>query len=295
MKIFITGGSGTIGQYLNIELSKKHEILTQYYTNTGNCRNYNSVQLSIEDYNKLETVFSSFTPEVVIHTASVSSSEKADQLAADVVYDINVNSTMRLAKLCARHNAKLVYLSTDLVYAGYRGSMLKEDAKLIPISLYAETKLMGEVKIQETLDNYLILRTALLFGFGLNHSRTHFQFIYEELKNNRAVKLFTDQFRTPFSLLEAVRMISELIEKDVKKEIINFGGTERLSRYELAEILCEEAGFDKNLLIKTTMEEAGVIYKVNDVSMNTEKLRSYGINPIFCCDSIKKIISTVKK
>jgi dTDP-4-dehydrorhamnose reductase len=35
--------------------------------------------------------------------------------------------------------ATLIYTSTDVVYAGYRGSMLKEDAKLIPISLYAET------------------------------------------------------------------------------------------------------------------------------------------------------------
>ncbi len=42
--------------------------------------------------------------------------------------------------------------------------MLKESAKLIPVSLYAETKLMGEMKVMETLENYLILRTALLYG-----------------------------------------------------------------------------------------------------------------------------------
>ncbi|MCK7523235.1 MAG: sugar nucleotide-binding protein [Ignavibacteriales bacterium] len=53
-----------------------------------------------------------------------------------------------MAELCEKFNSKLIYTSTDLVYAGYRGSMLKEDAKLIPVSLYAETKLMGEIKIQ---------------------------------------------------------------------------------------------------------------------------------------------------
>ena len=99
-----------------------------------------------------------------------------------------------------------------MVYAGYRGSMLKEDAKLIPVSLYAETKLMGEIKIQQTFDNYIILRTALLFGFGINHSKNHFHQMYMDLQQGKPVKLFTDQYRTPLSLIEAARIINEFVE-----------------------------------------------------------------------------------
>ena len=89
--------------------------------------------------------------------------------------------------------------------------MLKEDAKLIPVSLYAETKLMGEIKIQQTFDNYIILRTALLFGFGLNHSQNHFQQMFMDLKQGKQVKLFEDQYRTPISLKEAARIFNELV------------------------------------------------------------------------------------
>jgi dTDP-4-dehydrorhamnose reductase len=53
--------------------------------------------------------------------------------------------------------------------------MLNEESKLIPVSLYAETKLMGEIKIKETFDNYLILRIALLYGFGLGKKKNHFE------------------------------------------------------------------------------------------------------------------------
>lgn len=297
MKIFITGGSGTLGQYLNVELSKKYEILTQYNSNIGNCKNFGnpsrdrSVQLSITDYKKLDEIFFSFKPDIVVHTASISKPETADRHPANFVYEVNVNATRIIAALCKRHNSKLVYTSTDLVYAGYRGSMLSESAKLIPISFYAETKLMGEVKIQETFNNYLILRMALLFGFGLNHSRNHFQFMYEELKNGKPVKLFADQFRTPLALHDAARMICELIEKNIHGEILNFGGRERLSRCMLGEILCEEAGFDKNLLTKTTMDETGLNYKVADISMNTEKLQSLGITQKSCRNSIREILS----
>lgn len=278
MKILITGGSGLLGQYLNIFLSKENEILSLYNRNIGNCDQYNSAKVDIIDSDALLRVFKSFNPEIVIHTAAISDTIINSKISPKDVYDLNVNATSNIAKLCKDFNAKLIYTSTDLVYAGYRGSYLKEDAKLIPVSLYAETKLMGEVKIQQTLDNYIILRTALLFGLGLNHSRCHFQFLYEQLSKNIPVKVFTDQYRSPLSLFEAARLISEMVKKDLRNEIINFGGPERVSRYELAERLCDITGLNKDLLIKIKLDDMPELPKVEDVSLNIEKMRSFGLS-----------------
>lgn len=290
MKIFITGGSGLLGQYLNSELSKHHKILTQYKSNPGNCLDFNHVRTDLTDSLKLKNVFTDFKPNIVIHTAAISNPQMAEKTDSKTVFAVNVKATKHLAQLCAIHNAKLIYTSTDLVYAGYRGSMLKEDAKLIPVSLYAETKLMGEIKIKETFDNYIILRTALLYGFGLNHSINHFHRMYLSLKEGKAVKLFTDQYRTPLSVIDAARMINQLIQKDIKSEILNFGGKERVSRYEFGEILCDVAGFDKNLLEKITMNDIPDLIKVEDVSMNTEKLQSFGIIPKSISDSLEEMM-----
>lgn len=277
MKILISGGSGLLGQYLNILLSSKHHILTIFNSNIGNCKDYNSLKLNICDYNSLLKIFNDFKPDAVIHTAAISKPILPQGVSSKDVYELNVNATKNIAELCNKFNSKLIYTSTDLVYAGYRGSMLKEDAKLIPASLYAETKLMGEIKIQQTFDNHIILRTALLFGFGINHSKNHFHQMYLDLQLGKRVKLFTDQFRTPLSLMEAARIINEIIANDIKSEIINFGGLERVSRYELGVQLCEIAKFDKDLLIKITMDEVPGLQKVEDVSMNTDKLQSFGI------------------
>lgn len=295
MKIFITGGSGLLGQYLNLELSKKHEILTQYNLNPGNCLSFKSVKMPITNYQKLTTLFEEFRPEAVVHLAAVSNPEKADEMQPDLVYDINVNATKRIAELCAKYKSKLIYTSTDLVYVGYRDSNLKENAKLIPISLYAETKLIGEVKIQETFGDYVILREALLIGSGINHSVNNFQRNYENLKAGKSVKLFIDQFRSPLALHDSARMISELIDTNIKKEIINWGGNSRHSRFEVGEMLCDAAGFDKSLLIKTTMEEVGLRYPVADVSMNNDKMKSIGIEPKEIFESIKEIVSDNRK
>ena len=292
MKILITGG-GLLGQYLNLELSKENDILTLYNKKIGNCLDFKSVKLDITNFQQLEKTFGNFLPHIVIHTASISNPQSANILNPKAVYDVNVNATKKIAELCEKYKAKLIYTSTDLVYAGYRSSMLKEDAKLIPISIYAETKLMGEVKIQETFDNYLILRMALMFGFGLNHSKNHFSQMYEDLKNNKKVKLFYDQFRTPFSLLEAARIISNLCKVDAKGEIINTGGKERLSRVELGEMLCDKAGLDKSLIEKISMEEFKDLAMVADVSMNTEKLQSLGIKIKSVEESITETLSVI--
>ncbi|MEW6652169.1 MAG: NAD(P)-dependent oxidoreductase [Bacteroidota bacterium] len=290
MKIFITGGSGLIGQYLNAELSQAHDILTQYNSHTGNCENFNSVKISIADYDALAKVFKTFKPDWVIHTAAISNAEKADSLSADLVYEINVTASERLAELCRKNKTKLIYTSSDLVYAGYRGSLLTEDAKLIPISLYAETKLMGEVKIRKLLQNHLILRTALQFGFGINHSRSHFQFVYEELKAGRKVKLFADQYRSALSLQETARMIAELIKKEVNGVTLNFGGEQRVSRYDLGKAICSYCGFDEKLLEPVTMEGVNAMYKVPDVSMNINKLKQIGILPKPFLVSVEEVL-----
>jgi len=289
-KILISGGSGLLGQYLNIEAARENEILTLFNNNVGNCDEFKSTRVDITNFSMLKEIFSSFKPNVVIHTAAVTNPIPLPGQNPKDVYNVNVNATKNIAELCKQFEAKLIYISTDLVYAGYRGSMLKEDAKLIPVSLYAETKLMGEMKVKETLDNYLILRTALLYGFGLNHSRCHFHKMNDNLKNGRPVKLFPDQIRTPITMNEAAEIITKIAEIDVITETINLAGVERVSRYELGEILCSVAGYDKSLLEKISLDDVPELPKVEDVSLNTEKLRSFGFKQKSIEESISRII-----
>jgi dTDP-4-dehydrorhamnose reductase len=276
-RLLITGGSGLLGQYLNKIASEKNKILTLFHNQIGNCSEYNNIQVDLRNNKKAKEIFSGFKPEIVIHTAAHTNPILQSNQDPTDIYDINVNATKYLAELCDKYNSKLIYISTDLVYAGYRGSMLEEDAKIIPVSLYAETKLMGEMIIKETFNHYLILRTALLYGFGLNHSRCHFHNMYENLKSGISVNLFTDQYRTPISLLDAARIIVYLADENVTNETINVAGIERVSRFELGEILCKVTGFDKSLLNKITLNDIPELPKVEDVSLKTDKLKSFGV------------------
>ncbi len=289
-KFLLTGGSGLLGQYLNIEAAKENDLLTLYKNNVGNCDEFKNTKADITNFKLMKEIFSTFKPNVVIHTAAVTNPIPLSGQKPKDVYNVNVNATKNIAELCKQFDTKLIYISTDLVYADYRGSMLKESAKLIPISLYAETKLMGEMKVMETLENYLILRTSLLYGFGLNHSHCHFHKMNEELKNGKPVKLFVDQFRTPISLQDAVEIITKIAQMEITNETINLGGVGRVSRYEMGEILCSVEGYDKSLLQKISLDDIPELPKVEDVSLNTDKLRALGFKQMSIEESISKII-----
>ena len=289
-KILITGGSGLLGQYLNLSAEERFILLTTYKNNVGNCKNFQSSRLDILKSDELKILFEQFRPDTVIHSAAITNPVPNKNQSAKEYFDTNVSATKNIARLCKQYRSKLIYISTDLVYAGYRGSFLKEEAKLIPATLYAETKLVGENKVKEFTDNYLILRTALLYGIGLNHSRCFFHFMYDNLQNKNPVKLFTDQYRTPISLFDVSKIIIHLAELNIKNEIINVGGTERISRYELGEMLCSIARFDNNLLQKISMDEIPNFPKVEDVSLNIEKLISFGLKPKSIEDNIVEII-----
>lgn len=293
MKIIITGGSGLLGQYLNIELSKKNTILSLYNSNPGNCLKFNSSKINITDSAELKVLISEFKPDVIIHTAAISRPEQCDSLPKNDVDEININSTRVLAELCDTIKARLIFTSTDLVYNGERNSSAEESEILNPVSYYAITKVRSEEEIRSVFDNYLILRTSLLYGLGFNHSVNNFHGMYNNFSKGLPVKLFFDQFRTPLALHDAADLISKLLLPEIKDTTLNFGGLERVSRCELGEMLCDFGNFDRSLIIPTSMDEVLGLHKVSDVSMNTEKLNSLGIKQKSIEESIFDILKNI--
>ncbi len=108
MKVLITGGSGLLGQYLNIELSKNYEMLTTYNKNKGNCENYYCKELDITDVERLEETFSEFNPECVIHLGAISRPLDCEKAGKEKVLEVNVEATKKIAQLCHKYSSKLI-------------------------------------------------------------------------------------------------------------------------------------------------------------------------------------------
>lgn len=289
-RVLITGGSGFLGQYLNAELGKSFNILTTFKYHPGNCTDFNSALIELRNNNALSSLFRNFKPEVVIHTAAYSTPDICNKLPTEEILSMNVNLVKDLVTLCKEYSAKLIFTSTDLVYKS-SNDLIDESGELEPKSFYAETKIRGEEIIQNESKDFIILRTSLLYGLGLTHTKTHFQGMLATLEEGNKVNLFFNQYRTPLEAKNGAEIISELIKKEISNEIINFGGSEKISRYEMGLMVCDEFGFDKSLIVKTDGEKLlGNIF-VPDVSMNTSKLQGFRIKQ----KTIKEVLEEIKK
>ncbi len=302
IKVLVTGSAGQYGSFITKEFCKAFEFLGTYHSNKSNLLpNVNYTNLDINDFEATTNLINEFKPNFVLHAACYANPQQAEAATPKQVYNTNVNATINIAKVCEKIGARLIFLSTDLVYAGYRGSMLKEDAKLIPASLYAETKLMAEIKIKANSSNYTILRNSLMYGIMDEQSASAFNKLYHNLKNGKNFNLFIDQFRTPLSFNDGARLLKELIIKISENkaillnDIANFGGKERVSRAEMGDILCEEAGLDKSLINRISISEFTQIAQVPDVSMNTEKIQHIGLTALSVRESIKEILTSLNR
>ena len=77
---------------------------------------------------------------------------------------INHVAVGKIAEACAQIKALLVHYSTDYVFDGEGTSKFNETYALKPLSVYGQTKALGEQAIQNAQCNYLIFRTSWVFA-----------------------------------------------------------------------------------------------------------------------------------
>ncbi len=92
----------------------------------------------------------------------------------------NITGTEIISNLCTEYKIRLLYASTCCVY-GNNGQMISnEQSSTMPTEIYAETKLQGEMVVQQSGCDYHILRLATFYGKGMRHSLAIHRFV----KNN---------------------------------------------------------------------------------------------------------------
>ena len=83
----------------------------------------------------------------------------------DIAYKVNTLGTRNVAVACREADSALVYICTDYVFDGTKGSSYYEYDQTNPLGVYGKTKHLGEVYIRDILNKFYIVRTSWLYGF----------------------------------------------------------------------------------------------------------------------------------
>jgi UDP-glucose 4-epimerase len=142
--VLVTGGSGFFGGVL------KHRLLSEGFTcvnfdllpDAGNLPGLQSIQGDLRDAALLEKVFRENRFDAVIHCAAMLAHGKIDR---DQLWTSNVDGTVNLAKACRNAGVKkLVFISTNCLWASNLGHPVTEAETPNPIEIYGQSKLAAE-------------------------------------------------------------------------------------------------------------------------------------------------------
>ena len=229
-RVLVTGASGLLGGRLAQLLAASHEVVAMRHR-APVPEGLRHVEADILDAASVERALAVADADVVIHAAAEADADRC-QADPDRAQRYNVDASVTLARLCRRHSARLLALSTDLVVPGDR-AMTPEDATVgPPLLVYGRTKLEAEEAILAEAPDAAVLRVALVLGRGFGPRTTASEGILAALATGRRLRLYTDQFRTPVDPESVADAIDRLIARSASGRF-HLAGPERLSRYEL--------------------------------------------------------------
>lgn len=264
MKWLVTGASGTLGAYLLRELAGESVVAWG-----GPSARPPIHFVDLTDRDAVAAAFRAAKPDVILHAGAMA---RVDECFRDPARarQVNAEGTRQLAELTG--GARLVYVSTDLVFDGEKGRYCESDEP-VPLSSYGRSKLEGELPVLSA-GNGLVARISLLFGPSLNSRQGFFDRLVESLRTGTPFTLFEDEWRTPLDLPAAAKSLVAAARSDVTV-VLHVGGSERISRLDFGRRLASVLGVsDKSLKPALRNSDPHSEPRPRDVSLDSGRWRT---------------------
>jgi dTDP-4-dehydrorhamnose reductase len=273
MRVVLTGSSGQLGAYLLERLVEaRHEVSAWSGRDSGVRAGIELSPVDLTDPYATERALDEADPELIIHAAAMSSAEDVRRDVARA-RAVNVDATARIAEWCTRRGCRMIFTSTDLVFAGTR-SWYREDDPAEPVVAYGRTKREAEPAVL-AVPRGLVARISLLYGPSRCGRPSYYDRTIDGLCKGVPQVLFDDEFRTPLDLASAAAALVALAESDVRG-LIHVGGRERVSRYDLIRRVALALGLDSGLVHANRQADAALPEpRPADVSLDSERLAAH--------------------
>jgi len=214
--------------------------------------------IDITSMESVQRLLNTLKPSVVINCAAYTDVDGCET-NRNLAMKVNGEGVGNLANVTSSIGAKLVQISTDYVFDGGKGCPYLEGDKTGPLSVYGESKLLGEQNA--TLNpNHIVIRTQWLYGIhGKNFVETMLRLASE--KDELAV--VDDQIGSPTWTVDLSKAVIALLKN-------NCCGIYHAANADFC---------SWNQFAQAIFEEAGLKVKVN--SMTTEQLNRPAKRPLY--------------
>jgi dTDP-4-dehydrorhamnose reductase len=212
-------------------------------------------------------------PDVTIHAAAIGDIDFCE-LHPEIAHASNVDLTAAITDHCADRGCRLIFLSTDNVFDGARGNYVETDSPT-PINEYARTKAAAESLVSQRVEQSVVVRSALVMGFGLVGTGNSFlERTLPKLRDGRTIYVPPEEIRTPIDVVTLGRALLELAAGDFRGTL-HLAGNEALDRVALTRRIAKRFGFSADLVQpRSPIELAGRAPRPRDATLNNSAARS---------------------
>jgi len=161
----------------------------------------------ITDRSQVMESIQNIKPELVINAAAYTDVDGCED-RQELALQVNGYGPGYIAEACNEIDATLIHFSTDYVFDGSKEEYIESDAP-DPINVYGSSKLLGERKIAENLDDYRIIRISWLFG---THGKNFVETMLRLSAEMAQVRVVNDQFGKPTYTVDLANKIMEIAE-----------------------------------------------------------------------------------
>lgn len=198
-KILLFGSQGQVG----IELTNTLALL-------GELVKVDRTIVDLTNSSKIRDVIQQIKPNIIVNAAAYTAVDKAES-ETDLAYQINAIVPKIIAEESNKIDSKLIHISTDYVFDGKSNTPYLERDLTNPLGVYGKSKLKGEENIRENIDNYVILRTAWVYGI---YGKGNFVKTMLRLgKEREQIKVVIDQIGCPTYAEDIAIVINKIINK----------------------------------------------------------------------------------
>jgi dTDP-4-dehydrorhamnose reductase len=199
-KILILGAQGMLGQDLSAVLADFNLVL------------WDQSEIDITDQNQVKVKIKDLNPDIIINCAAYADVDGCET-NQDLAMSVNGLAVGYLAEIAKELDAILIHISTDYVFNGQNKQGYTENSQDFgPLNIYGQSKLKGELLLQEKTDKYYLIRISWLYG---KKGKNFIEAMLKLGQEKDQLKVVNDQFGKPTYTIDLAKQIRYILNNNL--------------------------------------------------------------------------------
>jgi len=291
MRILVTGKNGQLGRSIKRIVSDTKTSNTFVFVGRE--------ELDLSQNQNILKYFDNNHFDIIINCAAYTKVDEAES-QIELASQINHLAVEKLALIAQTNNTVLIHISTDYVFDGNKSESYVETDTTNPVNTYGQTKLKGELSIQQIMPtNAIIIRTGWVYSeYGNNFLDTMLQLGAKQ----ESLNIVSDQIGSPTYANDLANAILKIVQNqklktmDSTTQIYHYSNTGSCGWDDFAREIFKLSKIQCSVNPVTTKQYASSVQRPLNTVMNKDKItKKFDMNIPNWKDSLNTCIESLHR